>query len=218
MAKLGTFSVGSGNVVLTQGRGRNKAVVLDVSFKELEVWAAKNQIDEKKTWDKAWNRAMSTLRSRLQKVVKGAGGYEGVPKFKDFEAFTKELRAISNRTSPMGGILSDPHLIKWEKIGKTSYIGWLDRLADWAVKFQDGEPGFNSEWYFTTPEGRHLMHEKGIKNVPHEYVRNPRRVLPEPFGTHVDKYLPEWAQGVFYKDLAKQMAKKRLSYNGGKLW
>ena len=91
MAKLGTFSVGNGNVTLSRGRGRNKAVVLDVSFKELEVWAAKNQIDEKKTWDKAWNRAMSTLRSRLQKVVKGAGGYEGVPKFKDFEAFTKEL-------------------------------------------------------------------------------------------------------------------------------
>jgi len=211
MAKLGTFTVGNGNVTLTQGRGRNKAVVLDVSFKELEVWAARNGIDEKKTWNKAWNRAMSTLRSRLQKVITGAGGYDGVPKFTDFEQFTNELRAATNRTTPMGGVLAAKKVIIWEKIGKKYYIGWLDRLADWAVKFQDGEPGYNSEWYFTSPEGRHLMHEKGIKNVPDSYIRNPRRVLPEPFGTHVDKYLPEWAQGAFYKDLAKQMAKKRLS-------
>lgn len=211
MAKLGTFSVGNGNVTLTRGRGKNKTVALNVSFKEIEVWAARNGIDEKKTWDKAWNRAMSTLRGRLQKVVKGAGGYEGVPKFKDFEQFTKELRAVTNRTSPMGGILSDPKMIKWEKRGKVNYIGWLDRLAEWAVKFQDGEPGFLSDWYFTTPEGRHTMHEKGIKDVPLEYIRNPRRVLPEPFGSHVDKYIEEWARGAFYKDLAKQMAKKRFS-------
>ena len=212
MAKgLGTFTVGNGFVTQTRGRGANKAVVLNVSFKELEIWAAKNGVDEKKCWDRAWNRALSTLRSRLRKVIKGAGGYEGVPKFRDWEEFTKELRRVNNRTTPMGGILSEPQLISWERKGKTYYLGWPDRLAGWAVRFQEGDPGSRSEWLFTTPEGRHLLHKRGVKDVPHQYIVNPRRVLPEPFGHHVDKYLPEWAQGVFYKDLAKQMAKKRLA-------
>lgn len=207
MASLGTFKVNDGNVTLTRGRGADKAVVLDVSFKELEIWAARNGIDEKRTWNKAWNRAMSTLRNRLRKVIKGAGGYDGVPKFTDFEQFTNELRAATNRTTPMGGVLNNKDVIIWEKIGKKYYIGWLDRLAEWAVKFQDAEGGPD----FYDKSTRQHWHQLGIHDIPREYVQNPRRVLPEPFGAHVDKYLPEWAEGAFYKDLARQMAKRRTA-------
>lgn len=204
MAKLGTFKVNDGNVTLTRGRGANKAVVLNVSFKELEIWAARNGVNEKKVWNKAWTRAMSTLRNRLQKVISGAGGYDGVPKFTDFEQFTNELRAATHRTTPMGGVLASKKVIIWEKKGKRYYIGWPDRLAEWAVNFQDAvgnDDLANNDW-------RHYWHKLGIKDIPREYVHNPRRVLPEPFGAHVDKYLPQWAEGAFYKDLAKQMARR----------
>ena len=204
MASLGTFKVNDGNVTLTRGRGANKAVVLDVSFKELEIWAARNSVNEKKVWDRAWTRAMSTLRNRLQKVISGAGGYDGVPKFKDFEQFTTELRVARNKTAPMGGVLAAKKVIIWEKIGKSYYIGWPDRLADWAVKFQDAE----GDPYFTTMRRKISFWRLGLHNLPAQYVHNPRRVLPEPFGAHVDKYLPQWAEGVFYKDLAKQMARR----------
>jgi hypothetical protein len=207
MAKLGTFSLGGRGVTLSQGRGRNKTVVLDVSFKELEIWAAKNGIDERRLWTKSYGRACKGLRDKLQKVITRSGGVEGVPKFKDFEQFTKELRAKRGRTSPMGGILNERHVIVSYKIGDTQFIGWPKRLAKWAVNFQDAV-GNND---LADNSWRHYWHELGIKDIPREYAHNPRRVLPEPFGAYVDKHLKEWAQGAFYKDLARQMAKRRTT-------
>jgi hypothetical protein len=147
---------------------------------------------------------MSTLRAQVQKVVSRAGGVEGVPKFHDFEEFTNELRRAKHRTAPMGGVLSEKDVIIWEKRGNTYYIGWPDRLAEWAVKFQDAE----GDPYFTSLHRKISFWRLGLHDLPDEYVHNPRRVLPEPFGAHVDKYLPQWAEGVFYKDLAKQMARR----------
>ena len=204
MASLGTFKVNDGNVTLTRGRGANKAVILNVSFKELEIWAARNGIDEKKLWQRSYKRAMSTLRAQFQKVVSRAGGVEGVPKFHDFEEFTNELRRAKHRTAPMGGVLSEKGVIIWEKRGNTYYIGWPDRLAEWAVKFQDGTGGQD----FYDPRTRYAWHRLGIREIPREYAHNPRHVIPEPFGTHVDKYVDKWASGTFYKDLAKQMARR----------
>ncbi len=201
------MTVADSRIVATAGRGRNKSVVLDVSFKELEVWAAKNGIDERRLWTKSYGRACKGLRDKLQKVITRSGGVEGVPKFKDFEQFTKELRAKRGRTSPMGGILNERHVIVAYKRGDVQYIGWPDRLAEWAVKFQDavGTADFADNWR------RHEWHKLGIKDIPREYAHNPRRVLPEPFGAYVDKHLKEWAQGAFYKELARQMAKRRTT-------
>ena len=205
MAKLGTFTVNDGNVTLTRGRGANKTVVLNVSFKELEIWAARNGVDEKKLWTKSYGRACKGLRAKMQKVVSRAGGVEGVPKFHDFEAFTNELRAKRGTSSrPMGGILANKDVIVAYKIGKTQYIGWPDRLAEWAVKFQDAE----GDPYFTSLHRKISFWRLGLHNLPNEYIHNPRRVIPEPFGAYVDKYLDEWAEGSFYKDLAQQMARR----------
>lgn len=209
MAKLGTLSVGAGNVTLSRGRGKNKAVVLDVSFKELEIWAAKNGVDEKKLWEKSYGRACHGLKQKFRKVVSNGGGCEGVPKFKDFEAFTKELREKTHKTAPMGGILSDKSLVVAYKIGNTQYIGWPDTLKKGAENFQEGAGGWSADLFLQSDKSRHWLHSLGIKDVPHEYVHNPRRVLPEPFGSYVDKYLDEWAEHSFYKELARQMAIKR---------
>lgn len=204
MAGLGTFkNTGTGITLSRRGAG----VLLDVSYKELEIWAARNGIDEKRLWKRNFGRAINAIKSKLVSVVTKAGGVEGVPKFTDFEAFTKELRTARNMTRPMGGVLANKKSIVAKKVGNTQYIGWPDRLAEWAVKFQDGTPSKD----FSDNSWRHYLHKLGLKEIPYTYQSNPRRVLPEPFGGYVEKYLVEWARGAFYKDLARQMAKKRFS-------
>lgn len=192
-------------VMATAGRGRNKTVVLDVSFAELERWAKRVQIDERAMWRKAYGRACSALKSRFQKIVSNAGGVEGVPKFHDFEAFTNELRnarGISSR--PMGGVLADKKRIVSFKRNGYQVIGWPDALAKWAVNFQDavGNNDLQSNTW------RHAIHRLGVREIPRDYVHNPRRVIPEPFGAQVKKHLEEWARGAYYKELARLMQKR----------
>jgi len=211
MASLGTFKVSNGGVTLTQGRGAAKAVLLEVSFKELELWAARNGVDEKRLWRKSYGRACKGLRDKFQKVVTRAGGVEGVPKFKDFEAFTKELRGKTGKGSrPMGGVLANRRLVIAKTVGKKQVIGWHDALEKAAVNFQDAVGGDRAEDFLTSERNRWRLHRMGIRDIPRTYTHNPRRVIPEPFGTYVQKHLEEWARGAFYKDLARQMAKKRF--------
>ena len=202
-----TINLTGSGAIATTGRGRNKAVILDVSFKELEIWAARNKIDEKRLWNRSYGRACKGLRNKLKKLITRSGGVEGVPKFQDFEAFTNTLRAAKGRTKPMGGILNEPHVIVAYKRGNTQIIGWPDRLAEWAVKFQDAV-GNND---LQDNSWRHWVHKLGIKDIPREYTHNPRRVLPEPFGSYTRRHLDEWARGAFYKELARQMAKKTIA-------
>lgn len=192
---------------VTTERGAAKTVVLEVDFTELRAWAKRMKIDEERIWRKAYARAIKGLKDKFKKVVSNAGGVEGVPKFKDFEEFTKELRGINNRTSPMGGVLADRRRIVSYKLNGWQYIGWPDALAQWAVKFQDGTGGSEAENFLTSPKSRHYLHKRGIKDIPRTYAHNPRRVLPEPFMEYVSKHLDTWAEHVFLKDLARQMAK-----------
>lgn len=192
-------------VVATAGRGRNKTVTLDISFKALEQWAKRVQIDERAMWRKAYARACSALKGRFSKIVRNAGGVEGVPKFKDFEAFTRQLREKRGTSSrPMGGVLADKSNIVAFKRNGWQVIGWPDRLADWAAKFQDGD----GDTQFNNPRTRHSWHRLGIRDIPSEYVHNPRRVLPEPFGSQVKSHLDEWARGSYYKELVRIMQKR----------
>ncbi|MBQ1344790.1 MAG: hypothetical protein IIY62_00365 [Kiritimatiellae bacterium] len=194
--------------MVTQGRGAARAVVLDVSFAQLRAWARRMEINEGRVWRKAYGSAIRALRSKLQKVITRAGGVEGVPKFKDFEDFTKHLRTATNRTSPMGGVLAEKGRIVAYKQNGYQVIGWPDALASWAVKFQDGTGGSSADNFLADPKSRYRLHKLGIHDIPRVYEHNPRRVLPEPFGSYVRKNLDEWARNVFYKDLARQMAKE----------
>ena len=188
-------------VFATAGRGKNKTVVLDVDFKSLENWARRMRIDTKDIFRRSFGRACSALKGRFRKVVANAGGVEGVPKFKDFEAFTRELRAKTGRSTPMGGVLADKRRIVAFKRNGWQIIGWPDSLENWAVRFQDavGDP------YFNTPQRRRGFHRLGIKDIPRDYAHNPRRIIPEPFGAQVRRHLDEWARGAYYKELARRM-------------
>lgn len=192
---------------VTTGKGAAKTVVLEVDFTELRAWAKRTKVEEAKVWRKAYGSALRGLKAKFKKVVSRAGGVEGVPKFKDFEQFTKELRTAYDRTRPMGGVLADKKCIVSYKLNGWQYIGWPDALAKWAVKFQDGAGGSEADDFLNSPKSRHYLHSRGLKEIPHVYAHNPRRVLPEPFVSYVDKHLETWAEHVFMKELAKLMAK-----------
>lgn len=203
MASLGTLKLTDSGVSFS----RRGSVYLEVSFRDLSRWAQRSRVDAARLYNRSFGRACSALRAKMQKVVSRAGGVEGVPKFADFEEFTRELRTVRNNSAPMGGILAEKHVIVSYKRDGAQVIGWPDNLAEWAVKFQDGIGGASSEAMFTDPERRYHLHRLGIRDIPREYVHNPRRVLPEPFGSYVQRHLEEWARGAFYKELARQMAK-----------
>ena len=196
----------STGVDFVSGRGKNKAVTLSMTFKELETWAKRQKIDVPRLMKRSFGRACSGLKKKFTQVIKGAGGVNGVPKFKDFESFTKELRAKNGRTSPMGGVLADPSLVVAFKKNGWQVIGWPDTLAAWSVKFQDGGDAA-AERQLEDTSWRAYIHRKGIRDIPRTYAHNPRRVLPEPFGDYVDRHLDEWAKGAFYKELARQFQK-----------
>lgn len=204
MAGIGTLKTEGRSVTFSR---RGVGVYLEVSFRALERWGQRNRVDANKLYIKSYGAAIRALRAKLQKVVTRGGGVDGVPKFKDFEEFTKELRAVRNNSAPMGGILAEKHVIVSYKRDGAQVIGWPDRLAEWSVKFQDGIGGASSEEMFTDRERRHQLHRLGIRDIPREYVHNPRRVLPEPFGAYVRQHLKEWAENTFFKSLARQMAK-----------
>ena len=108
----------------------------------------------------------------------------------------------------MGGILAQKNQIVAFKKNGWQIIGWGDHLRAAAMKFQDGTGGSSSERFLNDPKSRHWLHKRGIHDIPRTYTHNPRRVIPEPFGSYVDKHLEEWAKGAYYKELAKQMKKK----------
>ena len=193
-------------MTITRGRGAAR-VSLVVSFAELDRWARRQQIEVPRLMKRSFGRACAGLKQKFRQVIANAGGVCGVPKFKDFEEFTKELRVVGHFTDkPMGGALADKRRIVAFKRNGWQVIGWPDALAEWSLKFQDGE-GANGYDPFTDPKRRANWHSLGITDVPRAYVHNPRRVLPEPFGSFVKAHLDEWATGAFYKELAKQMQK-----------
>ena len=207
MAKMYT-SIGS--VVSQSGRGQAK-VTLIFSFKELELWAKKNAIDTKKLMQKSFANACSSLKAKFRKVVQHAGGESGVPKFKNFEEFTNELRSlygISNR--PMGGKLAQKQSIGAWKTNGWQVIGWKSYLKSIAERFQDGVSSGAQKW-LNDNRSRYYLHKRGIKNIPRTYKQNKRKILPQPFGDYVKKHLLKWAKSSFYKSLAKMMQKVSIT-------
>lgn len=197
----------STGVDFVSGRGRNKLVTLSMTFKDLERWAKRAGIDTGKLMKRSFGRACSGLKKKLYQVMANAGGVNGVPKFHDFEEFTKELRAAGKRSGvPMGGVLAEKnHIVAFTRNG-WQVIGWPDSLADWSVKFQEGGDKL-AEAQLADPSWRRYVHRAGIRDIPRSYAHNPRRVLPEPFGEYVRENLEEWAKGAFYKELARQFQK-----------
>lgn len=193
--------------IVTEGRGSAKAVILEVSFKDLEVWAAKSGKSAAELWRRAYGRACAGLKKQFTKVMTSAGGVYGVPKFRSFEAFTDELRAVTNRTSPMGGVLADKRRIVAYKQNGWQVIGWPDSLEKTAIAFQEGEGGSAAEMFLTGSRSRAYMHRRGIRDIPREYAHNPRRVIPEPFGEHVRQNLDTWAKTIYFKHIATMMAR-----------
>ena len=203
------YTLTSSGVSIKSGRGKN-AVALTLSFKEIEAWAKRMRKDTKELWRLSYGRACAGLKKKLVGVMKNAGGVEGVPKFKDFEDFTKELRERGGRSSvPMGGLLAERGSIVAFKRNGAQVIGWPDYMHDIATAFQEGRGGPDAEKWFTDPEWRKSWHRSGLKEIPRAYVHNERMVIEPYFVDYVNKYLDHWAKHVYFTGLAKLMQGRR---------
>lgn len=210
------FKVVDSAVRMSKGRGA-AAVSLDISFREIETWAKRNKVDTDRLFRRSFGRACSALKRQLVQIMQQGGGLHGVPKFRDFEDFTKELRTVNKMSGPMGGILADKGSIVAFKRNGWQVIGWPDgnsgkgakksSLEFLAKAFQDGAGGTYAEAKFTDPQWRAAWHRKGIAVVPRGYVHNPRPIIEPYWHEHVRLNLDDWATKIYYKDLAKQMAK-----------
>ena len=202
------YTLTDSGVSFTKGRGRN-AVALVVSFKEIDRWAKRMQKDTKELWRLSYGRACAGLKKKFVEVMQKSGGVEGVPKFKDFEDFTKTLRSMSGRTATMGGLLADKGVVVAFKRNGAQVIGWPDYMADVACAFQEGRGGPQAEKYFTDPEWRRSWHRSGLKDIPRAYVHNERMVIEPYFVDYVKANLDQWAKGAYYTGLVKLMQGKR---------
>lgn len=202
------YSLTDTGVSFTKGRGK-AAVALTISFKEIEEWAKRMQKDTKELWRLSYGRACAGLKKKFYEVMQKSGGVYGVPKFKDFEDFTKSLRALAGKTATMGGMLADRGSIVAFKRNGAQVIGWPDYLANSACAFQEGRGGQKSEKWFVESEWRQVWRRQGIKDIPRAYVHNERMVIEPYFVDYVKANLDEWAKGSYYKGLVKLMQGKR---------
>ena len=202
------YSLTATGVSFTSGRGKG-AVAIELSFREIDRWAKRMQKDTKELWRLSYGRACAGLKKKFVEVMQKSGGVYGVPKFKDFEDFTKTLRSMSGRTATMGGLLADKSVVVAFKRNGAQVIGWPDYLADTACAFQEGRGGPTAEKYFTDPDWRRSWHRAGLKDIPRAYVHNERMVIEPYFVDYVKKNLDEWAKGAYYKGLVALMQGKR---------
>lgn len=202
------FTATDTGVRISRGRGA-AAVALDISFKDLERWAKRNGVDTGKLFKRSLGRACSGLKKQLAQIMQQGGGVNGVPRFKDYEAFTAEYRRETDRdpSGPIGGVLADKRRIVAFKRNGYQVIGWPDAIARLAVSFQDGKGGAEAQAWLENPRVRRWVHKAGVASVPRQYEHNPRAVIEPYFHEHVKVNLDDWATKIFYKDLARQMQK-----------
>lgn len=204
------YSLTDTGVSVVTGRGKS-AVAISISFKEIDEWAKRMGKDTKELWRLSYGRACGGLKKKFIAVMAKGGGVEGVPKFKDFEEFTKTLRSMAGKSSPMGGILADRGSVVAFKRNGRQVIGWPDYMENAATNFQEGKGGPDAEKYFTDRDWRQEWHRQGVREIPRAYVHNERMVIEPYFVAYVRKYLDEWARGAYYTGLAKLMQGKRDS-------
>lgn len=205
------YETTSSAVNIVKGRGKNKLVTLSISFKELDRWARRMAIDAPKLLNQSYGRAVRGLRLKFEKTVVAGGGVNGVPKWKDYEDFTRQFYTARNKPLRMGGILAERSNIVGYKINGWQAIGWKDSAAGggdlkgWAERFQDGGDS-DADVRIAGETFQSWCRDLGIA-PPTAYAHNVRPLLPEPFGAYVKENLDNWAHSAYYRELAKQMQK-----------
>lgn len=202
------YSLTDSGVSIRSGRGA-KAVEITLSFKEIEAWAKRMRKDTDQLWRLSYGRAVSGLKKKFIEVMTKSGGVYGVPRFKDFEDFTKQYRALRGRNETMGGVLAERGVIVAFKRNGYQVIGWPDKMETVAESFQEGRGGANAEKWFTDPQWRQSFHRRGLKDVPMAYVHNERMVIEPYFVQYVRDNLDQWAKSAYFTGLAKLMQGKR---------
>lgn len=184
-------------------------MAIDISFEEIKKWARFNAINEDREWYKAFGRACSGLKRQLAAVMNKGGGVNGVPKFRDYEDFTRELRALRGVAGKMGGVLAERGNIVAFKRNGAQIIGWPDGMERVVEAFQDGAGGDIAEAQLADEYWRKRLHQHGIRIIPRSYAHNPRPVLEPYFHDHVKLNLNDWAEKIYFKQQASRMMKSK---------
>lgn len=215
------YSFGSVNrtdtgYTFSRGRGAAK-VSMSIDFSEIERWAKRNQAEMPRLIRKARGSAANVLMKNLYELMQAGGGLYGVPKFRDYDEFTKKWREVKGITGPMGGVLAMKKSIRKWVDGGVQWIGWPEKvkkgggtshsgtLAELADKFQEGRGGPDSEKWFTDSDYRRNWHRRGMADIPRAYVHNPRDVLST-YQEHVKENLNPWFRGALQKEIARMIA------------
>jgi len=187
-------------------------VEIRISTKEIERRARRLRDQMPALRARAFKTQMKTILGQMKKAMRQGGGVYGVPKYADFEQFTKDLRAATGQSGRMGGKLADDHVFRYDALTPFSSarpkvrIGWIEGLTNSALKFQLGTG--NSPDPFTVAHTRHYWHKVlATEDLPSSYLHKERQLIV-PFERHVHENLQKWIDGYVRKTLAHQIAKE----------
>lgn len=192
-------------------------VEIRISMKEIERRMRRMRDKLPKLRERAFKVQMGTILKQMQKAMASGGGVYGVPRFKEYESFTKDLRKAYGRDAngPIGGNLANKHMFRYDALTPFSStrpkvrIGWLKGCEDSAMKFQLGQG--NTPDPFTDRQQRHQWHRVlATDELPDHYVHNQRQLII-PFERHVTENLQKWIDGYVRKTLANKIARETRS-------
>jgi hypothetical protein len=113
-------------------------------------------------------RSASIIRGKLRKIMRKAGGVEGVDKFEPHNALT----ALLHPGREIGGMLAKSHAIQMYKNGKDAFtIGFISPLKKYAMNLQTSEkrPMERAE--------RSMLYRKRVEKPLPDYDRPARDVI-----------------------------------------
>ena len=150
----------------------------------------------------AHGAAARRARNRLRKVMSAGGGMYGVPKLADRHEMTLLLRPGSK----LGGKLAEKSVIVMGRLGNGQWIGWPDRLAEWASGWQGAQrkPMLDSQKWALHRRCRAL---NGY-HIPDFYNR-PARMVIDPCAEQLAKDFPELVAEMYGKYMKNALKKGR---------
>lgn len=159
--------------------------------------------DTPRTFRAAHGAAATRAQNRLRKVMKVGGGVYGVPTFAPRHEMTTLLRP---NTKP-GGILAEKSVIKKGRLGDGQWIGWVDRLAEWASVYQ------GATRYAFDPWQKSALHRANRAldgyHIPSFYDR-PARMVIDPFAAHLSAEFPKMVIEMYEKMVARRQKKGQV--------
>ncbi len=159
--------------------------------------------DTPRTFRAAHAAAATRAQKRLRKVMRVGGGLYGVPAF----APRHEMTLLLHPNTKPGGMLADKTVIQKGRVGDGQWIGWVDRLTEWASVYQGAGRYPFEDWQ------RSALHRNNRSldgyHIPEYYDRPPRMVI-DPFSADLAAEFPKMVIEMYEKICARRMKKGQV--------